>query len=146
MKEFGPKDLWKIIRKEFVSAIIISAIIAAFAFFWFTMEQYTGIVNNSLANAELFGEGSNQVANIWNGQCWNWTFASNVLRVSGVVASTLFITMIASKIVAVLLPIGAAAVKKDPAIVSQPLLTTIIDVSSLLIYFAIAMAIINTIL
>ena len=32
----------------------------------------------------------------------------------------------------------AAALKKDPAIVSQPLLTTIIDGTSLLIYFGVA--------
>ena len=146
MKEFSPKDLWKILRKEFVSALIISACIALFAFLWFTMEQYTGIVNNSLANVAVYGEGTTEIATVWNGQCWNWGFASNVLRVSAVVSLTLFVTMIASKIVAVLLPIGAAAIKKDPAIVSQPLLTTIIDVSSLLIYFAIATTLILSLL
>ncbi|MBQ2070334.1 MAG: magnesium transporter [Bacilli bacterium] len=51
-------------------------------------------------------------------------------------------TTIASKLVAVLLPIGASAIKKDPAIVSQPILTTIIDVVSLIIFFVIAEALI----
>ena len=37
----------------------------------------------------------------------------------------------------------AAAIKKDPAIVSQPLLTTIVDVTSLLVYFGFAAIVFN---
>ena len=69
-----------------------------------------------------------------------------ILMCLGLVSLTLFITTIVSKIIAVLLPITASALKKDPAIVSQPILTTIIDVSSLLIYFAIAEALVLSLL
>ena len=146
LKEFTPKDAWKILRKEFVSALIISGCIAAFAFLWFTMEQYTGIVNNTLANEAVFGIGTDEIATVWNGKCWDMGFAGQVFRVSGLVSLTLFITTVVSKAIAVLLPITAAAIKKDPAIVSQPILTTIIDVSSLLIYFAIAEALVLSLL
>ena len=147
LKEFGPKDAWKIIRKEALSALIISACVAAFAFLWFTMEQYTGIVNNTQANLAWLQENGreivdNHIGTIWNGECWGWGFAGQVFRVSGIVSLTLFITTIASKLVAVLLPIGASAIKKDPAIVSQPILTTIIDVVSLIIFFVIAEALV----
>ncbi|MCR5078811.1 MAG: magnesium transporter [Bacilli bacterium] len=143
LKEFGPKDAWKIIRKEALSALIISACVALFAFLWFTMEQYTGIINNTQANLAWLKENGIitsdvHVGTIWNGECWGWGFAGQVFRVSGIVSLTLFITTIASKLVAVLLPIGASAIKKDPAIVSQPILTTIIDVISLVIFFVIA--------
>ena len=40
---------------------------------------------------------------------------------------------------AVMLPLGVAALKKDPAIVAQPILTTIVDVVSLLVYLGIAL-------
>jgi magnesium transporter len=46
--------------------------------------------------------------------------------------------LISAKSLRFALPMGAAAIKKDPAIVSQPLLTTIVDVSSLLVYFVVA--------
>jgi magnesium transporter len=143
LKEFDPKDFWKILGREVVSAIIIAAGISAFAFIWFTMEQYTGIVHNTQADVmyrlemglaadpEAFGT-------IWNGQCWSSGFAIQVFKVSAIVAGTLFITTIVSKIIAVTLPLLAAKFHKDPAIVSQPLLTTIVDVTSLLIYFGIA--------
>lgn len=129
LQEFGPKDFWKIIRKESVSAAIIAVCVGIFAFVWFSVEQYFGIVTNSNLGYD---------ASIWIGNCWSQEFLLEVIKVSGLVAGTLTIGMFLSKMVAVLLPMGAAAIKKDPAIVSQPLLTTIVDVTSLLVYFGIA--------
>jgi magnesium transporter len=40
-----------------------------------------------------------------------------------------------SKIVGGILPIAVKSVKLDPALMASPLLTTIIDVMSLLVYF-----------
>ena len=51
---------------------------------------------------------------------------------------TLFVASLLSKVVAVCLPIGVAALKKDPAVIAQPLLTTIVDVVSLIAYLGIA--------
>lgn len=124
LEEFEPKDFWKILKKEALSAGIIAVFLGIFGFLWFTLEQYFGIVGNE--------------ANIFAGNCWTADFALQTLKTSGLVAATLTIAIFLSKMVAVLLPMGAAAIKKDPAIVSQPLLTTIVDVSSLLIYFGIA--------
>ena len=129
LQEFGPKDFWKIIRKESLSAAIIAICVGIFAFIWFSIEQYFGIVTNSNLGYD---------ASIWLGNCWSQEFLLEVIKVSGLVAGTLTIGMFLSKMVAVLLPMGAAAIKKDPAIVSQPLLTTIVDVTSLLVYFGIA--------
>ena len=128
LQEFTPRDFFKIIRKEALSAAIIAVCIATFGFVWFSLEQFFGIVKNSNLGFE---------ASIWNGQI-TWEFATEVFKTSALVAGTLGIAIFLSKMVAVLLPMGAAAIKKDPAIVSQPLLTTIVDVSSLLIYFGLA--------
>ncbi len=128
LQEFTPKDFFKIIRKEALSALIIAVCIACFGFVWFSIEQFFGIVKNSNLGFE---------ASIWTGGI-TWKFAAEVFKTSALVASTLGIAIFLAKMVAVLLPMGAAAIKKDPAIVSQPLLTTIVDVSSLLIYFGLA--------
>lgn len=131
-KEFTPKDFFKVIRKEIFSALIIAACVSAFAFIWFTIEQYAGIVTNeTLKVNDVF-------PTIWNGKCWTGVFFENATKVSLTVACTLFVASFLSKIVAVCLPIGVAALKKDPAIIAQPLLTTIVDVVSLLAYLGIA--------
>ena len=131
LKEFTPKDFFRILRKEAVSAAIIAVLIGIFGFIWFSIEQYFGIVGVSLEGEEI-------TRSIFSGNCWTGAFAIQAFKTSGLVAGTLAIAIFLSKMVAVLLPMGAAAIKKDPAIVSQPLLTTIVDVSSLLIYFGIA--------
>ncbi len=123
--EFKPKQTGKILLRELVSALIIATCVSLFAFVWFLMEMYLGIVSNGGVS-------------VFAGNCWTWDFFLSSASISAVTALTLFVGIIASKIIAVLLPMGAAALKKDPAIVSQPLLTTIVDVSSLLIFFAIA--------
>ena len=124
LQEFTPRDFFKIIRKEALSAAIIAICIAVFGFIWFTLEQYLGIVGST--------------GSVWNGTCWTAGYAGTAFKTSALVAGTLGIAIFLSKMVAVILPMGAAAIKKDPAIVSQPLLTTIVDVSSLLIYFGFA--------
>lgn len=131
-EEFTPKDILKVLLKEFLSALIVASIVAAFAFVWFTIEQYTGIVTNE----HLMVDG--QFPSIWNGLCWTGEFAGETLLVSLTVAVTLFIASVLSKVIAVLLPMGVAALKKDPAIVAQPLLTTIVDVVSLISFLGIA--------
>ena len=130
-KEFSPKDIFKVVLKEALSALIIAAVIAAFAFLWFTIEQYTGIVMNERAMVD------GVIPTVWNGQCWTAEFALTTLKVSATVAVTLFASAFMAKIIAVLLPLSVAGMKKDPAIIAQPLLTTFVDVISLLIYLGI---------
>ena len=141
LDSISPKDVLKVWFKEFKSALIVAAFTASFAFIWIVIEQYTGIVSigkiedaagNVLVN--LTGQ------NIWNGGCWNWEFFSHAFPFAGLVATTMFAAIVVSKSVGTLLPLGAAAIKKDPALLSQPMLTTIMDVLTLVIYFLIACA------
>ena len=56
------------------------------------------------------------------------------------VALTMMCTVIMAKVIGGLLPILANAVHIDPAIMAAPLITTIVDACSLVIFFVIAMA------
>ena len=60
------------------------------------------------------------------------------LLVSAIVSITLFITIIISKIIGCSLPILVKKIKLDPAVMASPIITTIIDALSLVIYFQIA--------
>ena len=48
------------------------------------------------------------------------------------------LTIITAKLVGGILPIGAKALRFDPAIMAGPLITTIVDAVSLVLYFGIA--------
>lgn len=59
------------------------------------------------------------------------------------VCMTLFFTVIVAKIIGCSLPIFAKKIGFDPAVMASPLITTIVDAISLLIYFAIASALLG---
>ena len=55
-----------------------------------------------------------------------------------VVSLTLIVTVVSSKLLGCLLPIAASRLGMDPAVMASPLITTIADAVSLLVYFRIA--------
>lgn len=59
-------------------------------------------------------------------------------KIAITVSISVMFTVMLAKLVGGLLPIGAKKVKLDPAIMASPLITTIVDATSLLVYFAIA--------
>ena len=61
--------------------------------------------------------------------------------VAAVVSVTLLVSIIVAKTVGSLLPIIAKVIGFDPAVMASPFITTLVDTISLLIYFAIATAI-----
>ena len=64
-------------------------------------------------------------------------------KVDLVISLTLFIEIIFAKIVGCPLPIFAKKLKFDPAVMSSPFITTIVDALSLLIYFGLSTAILH---
>ena len=60
------------------------------------------------------------------------------LLVDLVVCLALCVTVILAKLVGCLLPMGAKALKLDPAVMASPFISTIVDTLSLLIYFLFA--------
>ncbi|MDR1299590.1 MAG: magnesium transporter [Oscillospiraceae bacterium] len=59
------------------------------------------------------------------------------------VTGTLFLTIMLSKSVGCLLPLGAKKLRLDPAVMASPVITTIVDAGALLLYFGIAKAILK---
>ena len=60
------------------------------------------------------------------------------LMVDLVVCLALAVTVVVAKIVGCLLPIGAKALRLDPAVMASPFISTIVDALSLLVYFLFA--------
>ncbi|NLB39844.1 MAG: magnesium transporter [Erysipelotrichaceae bacterium] len=115
--EFGPKDYGHILWKEFRVALLVGIMVSIAAFIIFIIEMYLGIVfyapEGIVGTALLFER----------------------MKISGMVSITLFFTIVISKTLGVTIPMIVKALKKDPAIISAPFITTIVDVSALLIYF-----------
>ena len=65
------------------------------------------------------------------------------LMVDLVVCLALAVTVVVAKIVGCLLPIGAKAIKLDPAVMASPFISTIVDALSLLVYFLFAKALLH---
>ena len=65
------------------------------------------------------------------------------LMVDLVVCCALAVTVILAKAVGSLLPLGAKALKLDPAVMASPFISTIVDALSLLVYFMFAKALLG---
>ena len=60
------------------------------------------------------------------------------VMVALVVCLSLFLTVLFAKIIGAILPILAAKIKLDPAVMANPIITTIVDAGSLFVYFQVA--------
>ena len=60
-----------------------------------------------------------------------------------VVSLTLALTVMMAKAVGCLLPFGAKLVRLDPAVMAAPVISTLVDALSLLIYFGFAVNFLN---
>lgn len=127
LEEFKPRDYFKILWKEIRVALIVAGVVALFVTFWVVFEMYVHIVTypdpsiiDALSNGTIF-----------------WMR----FRVGGSIGLSLFITVIISKIIGVSLPLLSAAFKRDPALASGPIATTVLDVVSLLVFFAVCILI-----
>ncbi len=66
---------------------------------------------------------------------------SITVDIATVISAVVLISVVMAKIVGCLLPIGAKLIKLDPAVVASPVMTTIVDALSLIIYCTISIAI-----
>lgn len=70
---------------------------------------------------------------------------SERLSYATVVCSTLIVTIIIAKSIGALLPLLAKKIKLDPAVCAAPMITTIVDCATILIYFVLACSVFPTI-
>jgi magnesium transporter len=106
-------DYWQVLRKEIGVALIAGGALGLFDFVWILVQNELGLIS----------VGSN---------------ATPPYLIAGMVAITLFGTVFLAKSVGSTLPILAKRLKLDPALMAGPLMTTIVDALSLMLYFFIA--------
>jgi magnesium transporter len=110
LNEINPGDIFRVLFKEFQVSLLLGIVLGALAF----------------GRVLVFGGGSSLPAGF---TVWNIGFA---------VSLALSLQVISATLIGVLLPMGAAKLKLDPAVVASPALTTIVDITGLLIYFTTA--------
>ena len=65
------------------------------------------------------------------------------LMVDAVVCLAMFVTVLVAKTIGAVLPMVAKALKLDPAVMASPLITSVVDALSLLVYFLFATMLLN---
>lgn len=114
LKEINYKDIFKVMWKEFRVGLVCGLTLAAVNF-----------VKIWLIDRSLFG------------------MDGITINVDLVISLTLVIEIIFAKMVGCAFPIIAKKLKFDPAVISSPFITTVMDALSLLVYFWLATAILH---
>jgi magnesium transporter len=128
VKDITLKDVSFVVQKELKVAIFTACITALFTFGLIWLQLVIGLIRLPIdMNLMMYETG------------W-WLF---IVRIAGLVSLTLFLSILISKLLGSLLPLIALNFNKDPAVMSSPFLTTIVDFSSLLIYFVLANLLFN---
>jgi magnesium transporter len=126
LNEIDRHDFIRVIAKELRVALLVGLGVGLFSFMWVFIEIASGIVVYT-------GIGAAFSSTWWLG----------ITRISGLISLTLFSAVILAKLVGGSLPLIAIAFKKDPAVMASPLVTTIVDVASLLLYFFFSSVVFN---
>ena len=112
-------------------------IIRAIATGELTLRRWLSVVAKESAVGILLGTALGSVLYLWS---YIW---KGDLRVSTVVGLAVVFIVLFANLVGSLLPILLTKLRLDPAVVSSPLITTVMDVTGLLIYFGIATAVLS---
>jgi len=110
LREISPKDALKVLFKEFKIAILLAAIL--------------GVL--SWGKVMFLSHGTDIPAGF------------SLAKIGAAIAIALGLQVISATLIGAMLPLGAAKMKWDPAVVASPALTTIVDITGLLVYFTIA--------
>lgn len=106
LKEIEVRDTWRILWKEAQVSVMLGAVLAILAFGRVMLYKRNDAAGHKLGEVGL------------------------------AIAIALGLQVVASTLIGALLPMIAARSKLDPALIASPALTTIVDITGLLIYFA----------
>ena len=107
LREISPKDVFKVLSKEFKIAVLLAVIL--------------GVL--SWGKVMFLSRGTDLPAGF------------SLAKVGAAIAIALGLQVVTATLTGALLPLIAAKMKWDPAVVASPALTTIVDITGLLIYF-----------
>jgi len=119
LNQVTTRDYLKVLWKEFRVSLITGFILALVNFFWVWFELKVGII----VNGNILMASSTQVAML--------------------VSITMFLTIVIAKCLGCSLPILAKKMHLDPATVSGPAISTLLDITTLLTYFLLTKAILG---
>ncbi len=115
LNELSFRDVFKVIRKEFTISIFLSICLGIIVFF----RVYSLTPSASIPDSFTLG------------------------NISLVISLSLALQVVWSTVFGAVIPLVASKLKIDPAVVSSPLLSTVVDMGGILIYFAMAKAILG---
>lgn len=110
LKELQLRDWWYVMKKEFVSGILLGGILGALGFIRIAIWQETGIYDY--------------------GPYWLWVALS--------VSTSLLFIVLWGTLSGSLIPFLLRKMKLDPAAASAPFVATLVDVTGLIIYFSVS--------
>jgi magnesium transporter len=129
LNEYHKGEYRKIIGKEIKTGLLVALGLGLFTFVFIPLLFIIGIVNVTQLEDLTFVK--------WSPNWW-----ISILEISGTISITITISIVISKFVGAILPLTARLIKKDPALMSIPFITTISDIVTLIIYFLLIMVII----
>lgn len=129
LNEYHKGEYRKIIGKEIKTGLLVALGLGLFTFAFIPLLFIIGIVNVTQLEDLTFVK--------WSPNWW-----ISILEISGTISITITISIVISKFVGAILPLTARLIKKDPALISNPFITTISDIVTLIIYFLLIMVII----
>lgn len=108
LREVLPKDVFRVVGREFGVALLLALLLGVIAY----------------ARVLVFGGGS--------------TFPEefSLTWIGFAIALALGLQVVTATLIGAILPLGAAMLKVDPAVIASPALTTIVDITGLLIFFS----------
>lgn len=110
LREVSPRDILRILLKEFGVSMLLGLLLGVIAF----------------ARVLTMGKGS-----AIPGNC-------SLETIGIAIAIALGIQVVTATLIGAILPMIAVVMKKDPAVVASPALTTVVDITGLMIYFGTA--------
>jgi magnesium transporter len=124
----SPKTYFKTAWKEFKASAITALILSVVSFGWILVELYSGMVRLTDTDKSVLAD-----PNLYNGNT-NLLF----LSIASLVALSFLVVTVIAKWLGVSLPMLAKLCHLDPAVMSQPLISNILDVISCCFYFLFA--------
>lgn len=115
LNEYHKGEYRKIIGKEIKTGLLVALGLGLFTFAFIPLLFIIGIVNVTQLEDLTFVK--------WSPNWW-----ISILEISGTISITITISIVIFKFVGAILPLTARLIKKDPALMSNPFITTISDI------------------
>lgn len=126
------KNYFKAMLKELRASFITAFILALFSFGWILIELYTGMISLTGTSAPIAGTDMYIINEHYH------SIHLFYLSVAGLISLTFLVTIVLAKLLGITLPVIAKAIRLDPAVMSQPVISTILDILSIVVYFILA--------